>query len=61
MGGESKPWWQSKTLWVNAMSAVAVCVQALAGQPWFSPELQAAILAGVNVVLRLLTNQPVGR
>ncbi|GAB6037133.1 hypothetical protein JCM15519_16920 [Fundidesulfovibrio butyratiphilus] len=61
MAGEPKSWWKSKTLLVNGLSAIAVCVQALSGQPWFDPELQAALLSMVNVVLRIMTNQPVGR
>lgn len=56
---DTKSLFASKTFWVNALAAVAACVQALDGQPWFDPTIQAAILAVVNIVLRVLTGQPV--
>ncbi len=54
---EAKPWWQSKTLWINAaalVSAVGVWIT--------TKDTSALVVAGmslVNFVLRVLTKQPV--
>jgi hypothetical protein len=61
-----KEWWKSKTLWLNVLAAAIVIVQALQGQPWLEPEIQVAILAVLNAILRLVTSQaiagtPVGK
>lgn len=53
---EPKKWYKSKTLWVNALAAVAVVVQAATGTAWFNPEAQAGALALVNMVLRIATS-----
>lgn len=58
---ESKKWYTSKTVIANVLAAVLVIVQALQGQPWLDPEMQAAILAVINVLLRLVTRQPVSK
>lgn len=58
---DSKKPWLSKTLWVNAVVAVA----ALAGQDWLVGWLKAndmvvlAIVAGVNILLRLVTKDKI--
>ena len=48
----------SKTLWTNVIMAALV----FANQQWptlnLSPDVQAAIVAAVNVILRLMTKQP---
>ncbi|KAF0234097.1 MAG: hypothetical protein FD177_1009 [Desulfovibrionaceae bacterium] len=49
----------SKTFWFNFASLVLIAAQALQGAPWFSPEIQAGIIAVGNAVLRMLTGQPV--
>jgi len=51
----TKKWWLSKTLWANFLMFVGATILQLTGSDMFSPELQASILAGVNVVLRLTT------
>ena len=58
---QSKPWYKSKTVLVNAGALALIGVQAMIGHAAIDPELQAALLSVVNVVLRLMTNQPVGR
>ena len=55
---KSKPWIKSKTLWANALSVLAVGVQAIQGAPWCDPYLQMATLAMINAALRSFTNQP---
>jgi hypothetical protein len=53
---EPKPWWQSKTLWINAaalVSAVGV---------WITTQDTAALvvagMAMINFILRVITKQP---
>jgi hypothetical protein len=52
-----KKWYMSKTLWVNIIAVFALLVQAKAGREVISPELQAGILAGINILLRSITNE----
>ncbi len=52
----SKRWFKSKTLLVNALAAVAVLVQLLTGNDWLNAEAQVAIVVLVNVILRVATN-----
>lgn len=56
---DAKSPFASKTLWINVLAALAAIVQVLQGQPWCSPDLQAALLAIINIALRFLTGQPI--
>lgn len=49
----NKPWYASKTIWVNALALVVVLVQPLGLT--LSIEEQTAVLAVVNIVLRWVT------
>ena len=53
-----KAWYKSKTVWVNIIALVALVVQNEIGFK-VSAEEQVAILAVVNLILRLLTKQPI--
>jgi len=53
---QMKTFWKSKTLWLNLLAVVIAVIQALQGQAWFNVELQVAILAILNAVVRLVTN-----
>ena len=55
----TKAWWRSRTLWFNLVAGAALLLQAQFGFV-LDPEAQATILAGVNLVLRLITGEPVG-
>jgi len=55
-----KPFWKSKTLWLNALAMAILIVQYLQGQVWFSAELQVLILAILNAGLRFITNTAIG-
>ncbi len=57
---ENKKWYTSKTLWFNAVSAIAVFVQTQYGFV-ISPEMQGLIITGVNAILRLITTKAVGK
>jgi uncharacterized membrane protein len=56
-----KPWYESKTLWVNIISLVVVVIGTMAG--WqemkdYAPELLGAVNV-LNLVLRLVTYEAV--
>lgn len=57
---DTKPWYTSKTIWVNAIAAVLAVAEVnfhlLAGK--VSPEIYVmavSLLAGVNLILRAVT------
>lgn len=49
----------SKTLWINVLAAIAAGVQQFLTGWAIDPEWQGAILAIVNIILRLVTSSPV--
>ena len=51
----NKKWYQSKTLWVNVVAIVIVGVQSLAGTSFVPTQIQVAIMAVLNIILRALT------
>jgi len=61
---ETKPFWASKTLWVNAIALVAAISGAFGMDLGLDPETQAAIVGAVmsiaNIVLRFVTKSAVG-
>jgi hypothetical protein len=60
---DPKPVWESKTLWVNVLTAVAMIIAAAVAQPDLIPaeamRYVVFALAAVNIILRLVTSQPV--
>ena len=56
---ETTKWYASKTLWTNAVALVAMILQGVLGKEVIPLELQASILAAINMVLRFVTKQPV--
>ena len=50
---ESKPFWQSKTLWVNALVAILGIVSA--GTVAENPEAAVGLVTFVNLILRVVT------
>lgn len=62
---QSKAWWASKTIWVNAITAGIAMLTALQGQAMVAeyPKAAAAIVAGLgmlNIGLRIITVLPIG-
>lgn len=63
MPANPKPWYKSKTLWLQALTIAAAALTALAGQtliaehPILAP-LTLAILAAINAALRCITEKP---
>ena len=55
---QGKKFWASKTFWVNVLAVIAIGVQSRYGF-MVGPELQALALAGVNLVLRKVTKEPI--
>ena len=53
-----KKWYVSKTLWANVVMVGAILLQGPLGFT-ISLELQALIMAGVNVALRAITKEPI--
>ena len=58
----SKPWWQSKTLWLNALAAVLTALEASTGalQPFLPVNYYAAMalaLPVANALLRVVTTR----
>lgn len=50
-----KPWYTSKTLWVQVIAGAAIAIQSQTGFV-ISGELQAAVLLLVNVAVRAFTS-----
>lgn len=57
---EAKKWYESKTLWVNAVGIAAIVTQTQTGFV-IDAENQAAILGVINIILRAMTKVPVGK
>lgn len=56
-----KPLWQSKTFWVNLLGGISTAIGTYSGliPAKYTPAIMAA--GGmINIILRLLTNQPIG-
>jgi hypothetical protein len=56
---DSKKWYLSRTLWVNVIAIVVILVQIITDNELINVEAQASILAVINVILRLITSQPI--
>lgn len=61
---DAKPWWQSKTLWVNAIAAALTALEAGTGvlQLYLPVNFYAVMAVGlpvVNAVLRVVTTTAV--
>ena len=61
---DSKPFWASRTLWINGIALIAAVTGALGVDLGLDAETQTALVAGVmavvNIVLRLVTDSAVG-
>lgn len=56
--GGKKPW-QSKTLWINLLIAASAFVPQVHTLLVANPEVVAAVFAGLNIVLRLISKDKV--
>ena len=44
---------------MNVLAVLAMVLQAMTGKELLNMEVQASILAGINIVLRFITKEPV--
>ena len=56
MAIETKPWYQSKILWMDVIWLIAYAIQCATGKIIY-PEEQIVILGFINIILRLVTNK----
>lgn len=57
---DKKPFWQSKTIWVNFLTLAGSIYIAITGkQVDMSPEAMISIIAGINIFLRIVTKDRV--
>ena len=57
---DSKPWYLSKTLWVNVLMFILAIAQSDLFLSFnIDPAIIAAVLTGVNFILRLITTTAV--
>ncbi len=54
----TKVWWKSKTLWVNALSILAMVFGSTYIEALLDPKYVAMILGLVNMLLRMITGKP---
>lgn len=53
-----KKWYTSKTIWVNIIAAISSLVASQFGYT-ITVELQAGILMGINIILRVVTKESI--
>ena len=56
---DSKTWYTSRTLWVNALAIIAMIVTEVTGHNPLNAEAQVGILGFINLILRAITKQPI--
>ena len=61
MSYAKKPWWRSKTIIFNAISVVIFSAQGMAGVSYIPADVLLTIVAVGNAILRVITNQPIGK
>ena len=55
----TKPWWQSKTLWFNIASLAVAAGSGALGIP-IPPKVAVPVVTIGNAALRIITNQGLG-
>lgn len=58
----TKPWYQSKTIWLNVIAVAVFVVTGLGAMPGIDPSWApwfGFAVAVLNFVLRMITNQPI--
>ncbi len=54
-----KGWWKSKTLWINALTLLGALSVNLA--EWLSADQALTTMAIVNIILRVVTKESLGK
>jgi hypothetical protein len=55
---DGKPWYLSKTIWVNALALAGSLAVAYGFAPERWAEISTTALAVINVALRIITGEP---
>jgi hypothetical protein len=58
---DPKPWYQSKTIWLNVVTVLIVSLTAISREMGLTAtqlEIIAVIVAVLNILLRVLTDRP---
>lgn len=55
----TKPWWESKTIWVNAILLTIAILGVFLDYKVIDPQIVSIASAILNVVLRFVTTEPV--
>lgn len=61
---ETKKWYSSKTMWINALTTIAGILTALNSDKGISPQTVGYLATGlgiVNMVLRMITDKPIDK
>jgi len=56
----TKKWYLSKTLWINFIAILVIIAQANFGFI-IGPEYQVGLLGIINLIVRSVTGQPIGK
>jgi hypothetical protein len=55
-----KPWWKSKTIWLNVISGLLEGAQIFTGVQWIPTGVLTIVTNVLNIILRKMTSQPLG-
>ena len=56
----AKPWYKSKTIWVNLVAFIGLITQSQMGFV-IDAETQVGIIAVINLILRAITKEQLGK
>lgn len=62
---DSKPWWQSKTVWFGLLMVLVSIANLFGYADWQPTQEELAVILGVvglvQILLRLVTKQPIAK
>ena len=58
---DTKSWFKSKTLWLNVLAVVVFAVEYATQQSWVAISISGLVVGVLNMILRFMTNQPLGK
>ena len=56
-----KAWYKSKTLWANLAAIVTGVGAIVTGQVSLAAGIPPVVIAAINIVLRIVTKEPIGK
>ena len=57
---ETKKWYHSRILVINALVVIGSVISGIFGEDWLDGETQLIVLAVIDLILRIRTNQGLG-